>query len=569
MRGLKFTLGVLLCSLTLQSSAAPARTPDADVPPLAQIRSYISSGWDSLTRTITDCSTVVDPKLTQGSVLYIPADFQAPEAIQQLETKCNIKVHRLPGVIHHPGELNPIKLEQPGLLYLENRYVVPGGRFNEMYGWDSYFIVVGLVRDGRMDLAKGMVENFFFEIEHYGTVLNANRTYYLTRSQPPFLSSMIMSVHGALKSAGQEDSAWLARAYSYAAKDYLNWLQKPHLAGNTGLSRYYDYGDGPAQESLKDETGYHRKVVNYFLLHPSLNADYIAATGGEKSGEPVLGRKYSMQVCDSATTMERPECEPAESLSLTADYYKGDRAMRESGFDVSFRFGPYGAATHHYAPVCLNSLLYKTEKDLEEISLILGHKEDAEKWHERARERRERIVKYFWDAGRGLFFDYDSVKQERSKYEYASTFYPLWAGLATKEQAQAVLHNLSLFEQPGGLVMSPHETGGQWDYPYVWAPVELLGVEGMRRYGFNKEADRVSYEFLSMVMENFARDGNIREKYDAVRRSSETQVAAGYHQNVIGFGWTNGVFLELLHALPKEALDRLNGSLAAKPETTK
>ena len=569
MKGLQPTLTGLLCLLILQPSIADTPAPDAPAPPVAQIRSYISSGWDSLTRTITDCSTVVDPKLTQGSVLYVPADFRAPQAIQQLETKCNITVNHLPAVIHHPGELNPMKLENPGLLYLPNNYVVPGGRFNEMYGWDSYFIVVGLVRDGRIDLAKGMVENFFFEIEHYGTVLNANRTYYLTRSQPPFLSSMIMSVYEAQKAAGQEDSAWLAKAYGYAAKDYLNWIQEPHLAGNSGLSRYYDYGDGPAQESLKDETGYHRKVVNYFLLHPSLNADYIAATGKEKSGGLVLGRKYSAQVCDGATTMERPECEPAESLSLTADYYKGDRAMRESGFDVSFRFGPYGAATHHYAPVCLNSLLYKTEKDLEEISLILGHKEDAAKWSERARERRERIMKYFWDAGRGLFFDYDFVKQQRSKYEYASTFYPLWAGLATKEQAQAVVHNVSLFEQPGGLVMSPHETGAQWDYPYVWAPIELLGVEGVRRYGFSKEADRISYKFLSMVMENFARDGNIREKYDAVRRSSETQVAAGYHQNVIGFGWTNAAFLELLHALPKEAVNRLDESSAPKAATTK
>ncbi len=569
MKGLQLTLGVLLCLLTLESFAAPARTPDADVPPLAQIRSYISSGWDSLTRIITDCSTVVDPKLTQGSVLYIPADFQIPPAIQQLESKCNIKVERLPGVIHHPGELNPIKLEQPGLLYLENRYVVPGGRFNEMYGWDSYFIVVGLVRNGRIDLAKGMVENFFFEIEHYGTVLNANRTYYLTRSQPPFLSSMIMSVHEAQKAAGQEDSAWLARAYNYAAKDYETWVREPHLAGNTGLSRYYDYGDGPTQESLKDETGFHRKVVSYFLLHPALSANYVTLNGKEKSGESVLGRKYTFHVCESATTMKRPDCEPAEFVSLSADYYKGDRAMRESGFDVSFRFGPYGAATHHYAPVCLNSLLYKTEKDLEEMSLLLGHKEDAGKWHERARERQEKMVKYFWDAGRGLFFDYDFVAQQRSSYEYITTFYPLWVGLASEEQAKAMLRNLSVFEQPGGLVMSPHETGGQWDYPYVWAPTEFLAIQGMRRYGFANEADRLSYQFLSDVLENFQRDGTIREKYDAVRRSSETQVSAGYHQNIIGFGWTNGVFLELLHGLPKKDVDRLNGSAGGMPEIKK
>src|SRR3981189_3423638 len=118
------------------------------------------------------------------------------------------------------GFIDAGSLQPPGLLYLKNKYVVPGGRFNEMYGWDSYFILVGLLRDGRTELAKGMVENFFFEIEHYGTVLNANRTYYLTRSQPPFLSSMIMSVHEAQKSAGHQDSVWLAKAYIYAAKDY-------------------------------------------------------------------------------------------------------------------------------------------------------------------------------------------------------------------------------------------------------------------------------------------------------------------------------------------------------------
>jgi alpha,alpha-trehalase len=560
-----FFLCLSLHETFAQATKAIPRS-NVDSRPLDQIRSYISSGWDSLTRSITDCGTVVDPKLTQGSVLYIPADYQAPQAIQQLQTKCNVKVDPLPAVIQHPGELNPTQLGQPGLLYLENRYVVPGGRFNEMYGWDSYFILVGLLRDGRTELAKGMVENFFFEIEHYGTVLNANRTYYLTRSQPPFLSSMIMSVHEAQKSAGHEDSAWLAKAYIYAAKDYENWVTEPHLAGNTGLSRYYDYGEGPTQESLKDETDFHRKVANYFLLHPAASANYIALDSNGKSGESVAGRKYTVQVCDSATTMEKPDCEPGEAVSLSADYYKGDRAMRESGFDVSFRFGPFGAATHHYAPVCLNSLLYKTEKDLEEISLLLGHKEDAAKWHKRARERQEKIVKYFWDAGRGLFFDYDFVAQQRSSYEYITTFYPLWAGLATKEQAQAVLRNLSVFEQPGGLVMSPHETGAQWDYPYVWAPTEFLAIQGMRVYGFTKEADRLSYEFLSTVLENFERDGTIREKYDAVRRSSETQVAAGYRQNVIGFGWTNGVFLELLHELPKTDVDRLNGGTAGAPE---
>jgi alpha,alpha-trehalase len=244
-------------------------------------------------------------------------------------------------------------------------------------------------------------------------------------------------------------------------------------------------------------------------------------------------------------------------LELTADYYKGDRAMRESGFDISFRFGPYGAATHHYAPVCLNSLLYKTEQDLQTLAKLLGKASDAAKWQARAQIRKTAIQKYLWDAPHGLYFDYDFEKQTRSSYEYLTTFYPLWTGIASPEQAQAVMKHLAAFNQPGGLVMSPRKTGAQWDYPYAWAPTQLLAIEGMRRYGFSGEANRMSYNFLSMILENFQHDGTIREKYNAVTRSSETQVTAGYQANVVGFGWTNGVFLELLRALPPELIERL------------
>ncbi len=156
-----------------------------------------------------------------------------------------------------------------------------------------------------------------------------------------------------------------------------------------------------------------------------------------------------------------------------------------------------------------------------------------------------------------MFFDYDFVTHQRSTYEYLTTFYPLWVGLATPEQARAVDANLKLFEQPGGLAMSRNDSGVQWDYPYEWAPTVLLAVEGLRRYGFNDDANRISYKFLSTVAENFRRDGTIREKYNAVTRSSETPVNAGYNQNVVGFGWTNGVFLCLLHALPPEMAEQL------------
>jgi alpha,alpha-trehalase len=552
---------IFVCAglLSGPSLAAPANPPEA--PGLKPILAYISSAWDTLTRSMTDCASVVDPKIKVAPVLYLPAGFDEPAAVKKLSADCNVRVEHLPIEIHRLGEIDTSKIQPHGLLYLENKYVVPGGRFNEMYGWDSYFIIRGLLQAGRVELARGMVDNFFFEIEHYGAMLNANRTYYLTRSQPPFLSSMFVDVYKATEKDGHPDKAWLERAYADLEKDYGMWTRDPHLAGQTGLSRYYDFGDGPPAEAVQDESGFYRKVAQYFFMHPAEADDYVVETKPDAnqmvSMAAVAGQSYSLQVCDVALTMDRPECEKARQFKLSADYYKGDRSMRESGFDVSFRFGAFGSATHHYAPVCLNSLLYKTEKDLEQISLWLGHGDDAKKWSQRADHRKKLITQYLWDARQGLFFDYNFETQKISNYKYASTFYPLWAGLATPDQAKAVVSNLKAFEQPGGLPMSTRDTGAQWDLPYGWGNIEMLSIAGLRRYGFNSDANRVSYEFLSTVAENFRRDGNIREKYNVVTRSSEAHVEMGYGMNVVGFGWTNAAFLELLNGLPKEMTDRL------------
>jgi alpha,alpha-trehalase len=253
-------------------------------------------------------------------------------------------------------------------------------------------------------------------------------------------------------------------------------------------------------------------------------------------------------------------------VALSSEYYKGDRSLRESGFDITFRFGPYGADTHHYAPVCLNSLLYKTETDMEKMSVWLADKRAAQEWHDRAEKRRKIIQTLLWGQQPGLFFDYDFDRKKLSSYEYATTFYPLWAGVATSAQARAVVGKLHRFEQQGGLAMSTHETGVQWDYPYGWAPIQLIAVEGLRRYGYNKDADRISYKFLSLVLADFERDGNIREKYNVVTDSSNVELAEGYRSNAIGFGWTNGVFLELLATLPKELATRLGAHQGASSQ---
>jgi alpha,alpha-trehalase len=548
----------LSCAMA-EGRAAAAPAPEGQG--LKPILDYISLGWDTLTRSMTDCKSIVDPKIAAAPVLYLPAGFAEPQSVRTLTENCNVRVEHLPMEIHRLGEIDTSNFNPPGLLYLPEKYVVPGGRFNEMYGWDSYFIIRGLLQAGRVELARGMVGNFFFEVENYGAMLNANRTYYLTRSQPPFMSSMVVDVYEALqKQTAHKDTtadrAWLERAYADLEKDYGMWTRAPHLAGETGLSRYYDFGEGPPAEAVQDETGFYRKVAQYFFLHPGVADDYVVdTTAGAK--QPVAGSPYSLQVCDAPMTMARPECEKARQFKLSADYYKGDRSMRESGFDVSFRFGAFGSATHHYAPVCLNSLLYKTEKDLEQISLWLGHGDDAKRWSKRAEERKKLITQYLWNGAQGLFFDFNSVTKRMSSYKYASTFYPLWAGLATPAQAKAVADNLKVFERPGGIPMSTEDTGTQWDLPYGWGNIEMVAIGGLRRYGYNAEADRVSYEFLSTVAENFRRDGNIREKYNVVTRSSEAHVELGYEMNVVGFGWTNAAFLELLHALPKEMVDRL------------
>jgi alpha,alpha-trehalase len=546
------------CAPPQQSSRAAANQG------LQPILKYISTGWDTLTRSMSDCSTIVDPKLEAKSVLYVPADFQVPESIRGLESKCKVEVKPLPKVIHKLGEIDTNTFSPHGLLYLEHPYVVPGGRFNEMYGWDSYFIIRGLVLDGRVDLARGMVENFFFEIEHYGAVLNANRTYYLSRSQPPFLTSMILAVYQAQKDKGHEDRAWLEHAYQYAVRDHDMWNAEPMLAGSTGLSRYYDFGEGPAPESLKDESDHYKKVAEYFLLHPESAQGHLMERKPDETEALGVGPQFSLQLCDISKTMEKSKCEAILEVALSRGYYKGDRSMRESGFDISFRFGPYGADTQLFAPVCLNSLLYKTEKDLEEMSKVLGHTADSENWQKRAAERKEAIQKYLWDGPHGEYFDFNTVTQAKSTYEYTSTFYPLWTGMASPEQAAAIVKNLSHFEEPGGLRTSPYDTGVQWDSPYAWAPLQLIGVEGLRRYGYAEQANRVSYSFLGTVAENFRRDGTIREKYNALTRSSEVAVKSGYQMNVVGFGWTNGAFLVFLEQLPASMVERLASEQTAK-----
>ncbi|MFC6644914.1 trehalase family glycosidase [Granulicella cerasi] len=252
---------VAIATLLCASSAAHTQTQSID--------SYIHESWDKLSRSTTECTSVVDTKLNTTPILYLPADVREPASVNAMRTQCKVDVQHLPRVIEHEGDVMPADIQRPGLLYLPNRYVVPGGRFNEMYGWDSYFILLGELEDGRNDLARGTVENFFYEIDHYGAILNANRTYFLTRSQPPFLSSMVLAVYRAeQKQDPKAAKKWLRRAWPYLQRDHDLWTHAPHLAGRTGLARYSDLGHGPVPE-MSDDSTYYVDVIHWLRAHPS------------------------------------------------------------------------------------------------------------------------------------------------------------------------------------------------------------------------------------------------------------------------------------------------------------
>ncbi|MEA3277095.1 MAG: trehalase family glycosidase [Pseudomonadota bacterium] len=501
---------------------------------LNAIESYIDTTWDALTRSNQDLlASLKDPKLGERDrwTLYVAQDVDDRTIEKDLRAKlpeaamAQIQIRGLPAHVDD--------IDEHGLLYLPEPYVVPGGRFNEMYGWDSYFILVGLLRDGKTELARFMVDNFVYQVEHYGKILNANRTYYLTRSQPPFLTAMVLGVYEQ-----NGDKEWLVGTLPAIERTYEMWISEPHLTAETGLSRYYDLGSGPAPEVVADERDaegrtHYDRVREYFKTHDVRAYDEVLYYDSAKD-------------------------------QLTDLFYVGDRSMRESGFDPSNRFGPFNADITFYNPVCLNSLLYRMETDSAQIAHILGREEDAERWRQRAAERKARIDRHLWDDAAGLYLDYRIPDGERRYYPFAATFYPLWVGAASKEQAAGVVANLPLFERPGGLMTSTNRSGSQWDAPFGWAPMQLIAVQGLRRYGYDEAADRISINFLSLVLKEFLEHNVIVEKYDVERRESDVSanIRYGYSENVIGFGWTNAAFVELLAELPqarRELVLRLGG----------
>ena len=519
--------------------------------------------WDGLTRRI-DRSTlhavIKDAKINSNkSYLYVPhGDKTAFEYYKQQKYK-DVEVVRLPAEIKK-GFITSLG-EKQGLLSLDLKdgkgvpYVVPGGRFNEMYGWDSYFHVLGTIRDGRLDLAKGMVDNFIYEITHYGQILNANRTYYLTRSQPPFFTSMVKAVLEKMPKDKNQKS-WTEKALVAALKEYHSVWMGPDRLTKTGLSRYAGFDNGIPPEV---EPGHFNHILKpYAKKHKLTLGQLISRFNSGKIKDPEL-----------------------------VDFFHQDRAVRESGHDTTYRWrvGQKDRASD-FVTVDLNSLLYKYELDL--AYLIDEYFDGAYKdykasfYRDSANKRKKTIRKLLWNKEKGLFFDYNWKLGKQSEYVSATTFYPLWAStgykdefnlLSDKEARKLAAEGLKLLEEKGGLAATARVSlekvknrseERQWDYPNGWAPHQILAWSGLNRYGLESQTRRLAYKWLYMLTIN-ARDynGTIPEKYDVVKRSHKVFAEYGNvgtkfsYITMEGFGWMNASYQLGLDNLTEKQLSSL------------
>ncbi|MBS2035925.1 trehalase [bacterium] len=501
--------------------------------PLDRLSSAIRSRcWNGLTRRMDArglAKVLQDPKSDGQLRLYVPSSDPAALAYYQELGDCQ--------VILMPETVTPDYVvglnHQPGLLTLAMRdgqplpYLVPGGRFNEMYGWDSYFIALGLLEDDRAELAEAILEHFLYQIEHYGAILNANRTYYLTRSQPPFLTSLARAL--------QVSGKLLERVVQAARFEYQQVWMSPTRLMDCGLSRYFCSGYGMPPETLMRHYGQ--------LLQPY----------AERHGLTVEAFRWEY---------EERRIVPLE----LDDYFCEDRSVRESGHDTSYRLE--GVATQ-LCPVDLNSLLYRYEMDMAELDCA-----QADEWRARARQRKGLMDRYCWDAEAGQYFDYNWRTGRHTGFESCTNLFPLWAGLASPKQAgELVKWLLPHLEQEGGLAggslesrgpLGPGRSPRQWDYPYGWAPHQILVWSGLEAYGYAEDCSRLAFKWLRMMTQTaMDYNGLVPEKYDVVRCSHEVKaeyanVGAEFDYVALeGFGWTNASYQVGLNYLDEEQLQQL------------
>ena len=474
-----------------------------------------------------DNKTFVDAVAKEPSAAVLQA-YQQQKGTPGFDLKAFVAAHFTPpaaaggqyhsdvaaGLRHHLDTLwtvlqrHPDAGQQAGssLLPLPRPYIVPGGRFREVYDWDSYFTMLGLAESHRTSVIRDMVDNFAYLLDTYGFIPNGNRTYYLTRSQPPFFSLMVgllAQQEGGLKT--------LPRYQKQLLREYAYWMAsaealKPGTAARRAvrmphgelLNRYYDSSDQPREESY---------------------------------AEDVAAAKMSKQA--------------------PAQFYRNVRAAAASGWDFSTRwFGPdsqlSSIQTTDLVPVDLNCLLYNLENTIAKSYQQQGNSARATAFLTKAAKRKKAILAYCWDAKAGWFVDYNFRRQQRSPRQTLAGVYPLEFGIATPAQGKLVATGLKTnFLKPGGLATTRTRSGQQWDAPNAWAPLQYMAIDGLDRYNQGALARTISTRWIGLNGEVFKQTGKLMEKYNVV--DPHLKAGGGEYPLQDGFGWTNGVLLKLIN----------------------
>ncbi|OXG09342.1 alpha,alpha-trehalase [Flavobacterium araucananum] len=501
--------------------------------------------WKGLTRTIDadGVKKILEDNKIENELAYLYVPF-GDEIVFDYFKKLEAATPKLK-VVQMPKNISPEYVlslnKKPGILALALQiknnvisgvpFVVPGGRFNEMYGWDSYFIAKGLLIDDKIDLALGIAENFKYQIDHYGKILNANRSYYLTRTQPPLYTSLIMDV----LEKSNPDIFWIERHLKTAIKEYQTvWMEEGKRLTANGLNRYKAEGIGLPFEV---EEGHFDDILEQYA--PKYN---LSTREFEK--------KY----------LEREVVDPELDK-----YFIHDRSMRESGHDTTNRLVGVCANLN---TVAINSLLYKYETDIaflikkyfkNEFQYFEDKSFSSEYWLTKANSRKEKINTMCWNPESGCYLDYDFVNEKQHFFEAAPTFYPLWAKISTPEQAEILVKKtLPRFKMKGGIAGCTKESIAdvdenapirQWDYPFGWAPHQMLLWEGLLNYNFYEEAQEMVYRWLWLITRNAVDyNGTIPEKFDLSISSHKIFAEYGNvgtefdYITEEGFGWMNASY---------------------------
>lgn len=475
-----------------------------------------------LSNIFSDSKTFVDsiPKLSAENILqkyraqrdradfnlqlFITEHFYLPPSISS-----DFRSDKSKSAAAHIESLWPILTREPdapsngSLIPLPNAYVVPGGRFREIYYWDSYFTMLGLKESNRWDLIEDMVDNFLHLIDTMGFIPNGNRTYYQTRSQPPFYALMVKLL------AEKNGPGTLTRYRPYLLKEHQFWMS--------------------GADTLSAKNPSNRRVV-------------MLPDGS------IVNRYW-----DSSAT-PRPESYKEDVELVHADNpetYRHVRAAAESGWDFSsrwFRDGNTLASIHttDIIPVDLNALLYHLEQVLAEAFAESGDEAQAQKYRNLAQRRQQALLRYCWDATSEFFYDYDFVEQRQTKIRSLAAMFPLFFKMVDDNRARQVARHIERdFLQSGGVTTTLIDTGEQWDAPNGWAPLQWITIQGLRHYQQHQLADTIKNRWIKLNTDVYQRTGKMVEKYNVYEPGLEG--GGGEYPVQDGFGWTNGVLLKLLN----------------------